>query len=424
MTSESNATLTAGENTLELPLVPAVLGCSGYDISALMKTTGNVTLDVGFVNTASCKSGITFIDGDAGTLRYRGYAISELAEKASFLEVAALLIDGELPSQARLQELTDAVSAASPLPEGFEKIFDVFPKGSHPMLILTSAIAALGTYYGDKLSIKDEAAVDAATAALLGAVPTIAAYSYRRSIGEDFIAPDPSLGYAENFLHMMFGGEVEAETADALDMLFVLHADHEQNCSASTVRMVGSSEANLFQSIAAGVGALSGPLHGGANSAVLEMLEKIEASGDSAEAYMDKVKNKVDGVKLMGFGHRVYKSYDPRAAIVKSTTHKILDANGKDAQLELAMGLEETALKDDYFVQRKLYPNVDFYTGLIYKSMGFPTDMFTVLFAIGRMPGWIAQWREQNNDPATKIGRPRQVYTGADKRDYVAMNDR
>ena len=424
MTSESNATLTAGNETLDLPLVPAVMGCSGYDISALMKTTGNVTLDVGFVNTASCKSAITYIDGDAGTLRYRGYAISELAEKASFLEVAALLIDGELPNQERLDEISKKVMTAAPLPEGLEKIFEVFPKGSHPMLILTSAIAALGTYYGDKLNIKDAASVEAATAALIGAVPTIAAYSYRRSIGAEFIAPDPSLGYAENFLHMMFGGEVDAEVAQALDMLFVLHADHEQNCSASTVRMVGSAEADLFQSIAAGVGALSGPLHGGANSAVLEMLEKIQATGDSAETFMEKVKNKEEGVKLMGFGHRVYKSYDPRAAIVKSATHSILEKNGKDEQLDLAMGLEEKALADDYFVERKLYPNVDFYTGLIYKSMGFPTNMFTVLFAIGRMPGWIAQWREQNADPAKKIGRPRQVYVGSEKRDFVEMSSR
>ena len=424
MTSTSNATLNADGASLDLNLVPAVMGPNGYDISALMKTTGNVTLDVGFVNTASCKSAITYIDGDAGTLRYRGYAISELAEKASFLEVATLLVDGELPTQERLDQVTAAIKKGFVLPEGFEKLFDVFPKGAHPMLILTSAIAALGTFYSDKLNIKDAKAVDEVSALLIGAIPTIAAYSYRRSIGEDFIAPDPSLDYAENFLHMMFGGDVDKSTAEALDMLFVLHADHEQNCSASTVRLVGSSEADLFQSIAAGVGALSGPLHGGANSAVLEMLEQIESSGDSADEFMEKVKNKVDGVKLMGFGHRVYKSYDPRAAIVKKTTHSILEKNGKDKQLELAMGLEETALKDDYFVSRKLYPNVDFYTGLIYKSMGFPTNMFTVLFAIGRMPGWIAQWREQLNDPARKIGRPRQVYVGAEKRDYVEMNAR
>ena len=388
MTSQGNATFTADDKELEFPIVEAVEGCSGYDISALMKETGNVTLDVGFVNTASCKSAITYIDGDQGILRYRGYPIDQIAENASFLEVAALLIDGELPSQARLDEITQAVAKASVLPEGLEKIFDAFPKGAHPMLILASV------------------------------VPTLAAYSYRKSIGESFIAPDASLGYVENFLHMMFGGDVDQATADALDMLFTLHGDHEQNCSASTVRMVGSAEADLFQSITAGIGALSGPLHGGANSAVLEMLEKIQSTGDSAEDFMDKVKNKVDGVKLMGFGHRVYKSYDPRAAIVKKATHSILEKNGKDEQLELAMGLEERALKDDYFVQRKLYPNVDFYTGLIYKSMGFPTNMFTVLFAIGRMPGWIAQWREQNKDAAKKIGRPRQVYVGATERDY------
>ena len=424
MTSQGSATFTAEGTELEFPLVPAVEGCSGYDISALMKETGNVTLDVGFVNTASCTSAITYIDGEQGILRYRGYPIDQLAENASFLEVAALLFDGELPSEARLQELTDAVSQAAVLPSGLERIFDAFPKGAHPMLVLASAVPALGTYYADSLSVKDEAAIDKATAVLLGAVPTLAAYAYRTSIGESPIAPDPSLGYVENFLHMMFGGQADAATVEALDMLFTLHADHEQNCSASTVRMVGSSEADLFQSITAGIGALSGPLHGGANSAVLEMLEKIESTGDSAEDFMDKVKNKVDGVKLMGFGHRVYKSYDPRAAIVKKATHSILEKNGKDEQLELAMGLEERALKDDYFVQRKLYPNVDFYTGLIYKSMGFPTDMFTVLFAIGRMPGWIAQWREQNGDSAKKIGRPRQVYTGATERNYVAVSQR
>ncbi|MHA6750133.1 citrate synthase [Dermacoccus nishinomiyaensis] len=418
MTSQGNATFTADDKELEFPIVEAVEGCSGYDISALMKETGNVTLDVGFVNTASCKSAITYIDGDQGILRYRGYPIDQIAENASFLEVAALLIDGELPSQARLDEITQAVAKASVLPEGLEKIFDAFPKGAHPMLILASVVPALGTYYADALSVKDDAAIDKATAVLLGAVPTLAAYSYRKSIGESFIAPDASLGYVENFLHMMFGGDVDQATADALDMLFTLHGDHEQNCSASTVRMVGSAEADLFQSITAGIGALSGPLHGGANSAVLEMLEKIQSTGDSAEDFMDKVKKKVDGVKLMGFGHRVYKSYDPRAAIVKKATHSILEKNGKDEQLELAMGLEERALKDDYFVQRKLYPNVDFYTGLIYKSMGFPTNMFTVLFAIGRMPGWIAQWREQNKDAAKKIGRPRQVYVGATERDY------
>ena len=420
MTSQGNATFSADGKELEFPLVPAVEGCSGYDISSLMKETGNVTLDVGFVNTAACKSAITYIDGDEGILRYRGYPIDELAEHATFLEVAALLFDGELPSQERLSTLKEAVREASVLPEGLEKIFDAFPEGAHPMHILSSVVPALGTYYADSLSIKDEAAIEKASAALLGAIPTLAAYAYRKSIGESFIAPDPSLEYVENFMHMMFGKKEDKETVDALAMLFVLHADHEQNCSASTVRMVGSSEADLFQSITAGIGALSGPLHGGANSAVLEMLETIQSTGDTAESFMDKVKIKVDGVKLMGFGHRVYKSYDPRAAIVKKTTHTILEKNGKDEQLELAMGLEETALKDDYFVQRKLYPNVDFYTGLIYKSMGFPTDMFTVLFAIGRMPGWIAQWREQNQDPAKKIGRPRQVYTGATERSYPA----
>ena len=416
MTDTAPAKLTAGDKTLEFAVVPATEGNDGYDISALLKETGNVTLDVGFVNTASCKSAITYIDGDQGILRYRGYPIDQLAEQADFLQVAALLFDGELPSEERLAEVTKAVSEHSVLPEGLEKIFDAFPQGAHPMHVLASVIPALATYHQDKLKVKDAASVEAASAVLLGAVPTLAAYAYRKSIGADFIAPDPSLGYVENFLHMTFGGEVDKETAEALDMLFILHADHEQNCSTSTVRMVGSAEADLFQSITGGVGALSGPLHGGANSAVLQMLDNIASEGLSADEFMTKVKNKEDGVKLMGFGHRVYKNYDPRAAIVKKATHSILEKNGKDEQLELAMGLEDTALKDDYFVQRKLYPNVDFYTGLIYKSMGFPTDMFTVLFAIGRMPGWIAQWREMMTDPATKIGRPRQVYTGATER--------
>jgi citrate synthase len=410
---------------LGLPVVPATDGGAGVDTSSLLKSTGFVALDPGFVNTASCTSAITYIDGDAGILRYRGYPIEQLAERSSFVEVAYLLIYGELPSASQLEEFDQLIRRHTMLHEDLKRFFDGFPRDAHPMPVLSSAVSALSTFYQDSLNPFDERHVEISTIRLLAKLPTIAAYAYKKSIGQPFLYPDNSLGLVDNFLRLTFGlpaepYEVDPVMVKALDLLFILHADHEQNCSTSTVRMVGSSQANLFASVSAGINALFGPLHGGANQAVLEMLESIQASGDDVDSFMRKVKNKEGGVRLMGFGHRVYKNYDPRAAIIKKTADEILSKMGRrDELLDIAMRLEEIALSDDYFVERRLYPNVDFYTGLIYKAMGFPTKMFTVLFALGRLPGWIAQWREMIEDKQTKIGRPRQVYVGAPQRDYV-----
>jgi citrate synthase len=426
----AGATLTAAGKTLDLPLVKAAEGNDGYDVSKLLKETGNVTLDTGFVNTASCSSAITYIDGDQGILRYRGYPIEQLAEKSSFLEVSYLLIYGELPTQEQLTEFDSKIRRHTLLHEDLKAFFGGFPRDAHPMPVLSSAVSALSTFYQDSLDPFDEEQVEISTVRLLAKLPTIAAYAYKKSVGQPFLYPDNSYGLVENFLRMTFGFpaepyEQDPELVKALDMLFVLHADHEQNCSTSTVRLVGSSQANLFASISAGINALFGPLHGGANQAVLEMLDTIRADGGDVDTFVKKVKNKEQGVKLMGFGHRVYKNYDPRAAIIKKTADTILTKDGvSDPLLDIALQLEQRALEDDYFVERKLYPNVDFYTGLIYKSMGFPERMFTVLFALGRLPGWIAQWREMINDPQTKIGRPRQIYTGATERDYAAISDR
>ena len=428
--ANSGATLTAGGKSLDLPLITATEGNGGYDISARLKATGNVTLDAGFVNTASCTSAITYIDGDAGILRYRGYPIEQLAKSSSFLEVSYLLIYGELPSQSELDDFTNRVRMHTMLHEDLKAFFNGFPRQAHPMPVLSSAVSALSTFYQDSLDPFDSELVEISTIRLLAKLPTIAAYAYKKSIGQPLQYPDNSLSYPENFLKMTFGVpaepyEVDPELAKALDLLLILHADHEQNCSTSTVRLVGSSHANLFASVSSGINALFGPLHGGANQAVLEMLERIQGADYDVDTFMKKVKDKEDGVRLMGFGHRVYKNYDPRAAIIKDTAHSILEKiNGGDQLLDIAMQLEEIALADDYFVERKLYPNVDFYTGLIYKSMGFPTRMFTVLFALGRLPGWIAQWREMIADPTTKIGRPRQVYTGQTQRDYVDISQR
>ncbi|MEV8438460.1 citrate synthase [Actinosynnema sp. NPDC051121] len=414
----------------EMKVVPATEGASGIDLGKLLATTGLVTLDSGFVNTASCSSEITYIDGDAGILRYRGYPIEQLAEKSNFLEVSYLLIYGELPTQAQLEEFSSKINRHTLLHEDLKRFFDGFPRDAHPMPVLSSAVSALSTFYQDSLSPFDANQVEISTIRLLAKVPTIAAYAYKKSVGQPFLYPDNSLGLVDNFLRMTFGFPAEPYDVDpdlvrALDLLFVLHADHEQNCSTSTVRLVGSSEANLFASISAGINALFGPLHGGANSAVLEMLEKIRREGGDVNAFVKKVKNKEDGVRLMGFGHRVYKNYDPRAAIIKKTADEILGKLGaSDELLDIAKALEETALADDYFVERKLYPNVDFYTGLIYRAMGFPTKFFTVLFALGRLPGWIAHWREMINDPATKIGRPRQVYVGSPERSFVSIDQR
>jgi citrate synthase len=416
--------------TLPLPVAPASEGPSGLEVSSLLKDTGHVTLDPGFVNTAACSSAITFIDGDEGILRYRGYPIDQLAEKSSFLEVSYLLIYGELPTAEQLESFTDRVRHHTLLHEDFRRFFDGFPRDAHPMAVLSSAVSGLSTFYQDSLDPFDREHVEMSTVRLIAKLPTIASYAYKSSVGQPLLYPDNSLGYVENFLRMTFGVpaapyEVDPTAAQVLDMLFVLHADHEQNCSTSTVRLVGSSNANLFASVSAGVNALFGPLHGGANQAVLEMLERIQADGGDVGRFVARVKDKEPGVKLMGFGHRVYKNYDPRAAIVKKATREVLDAMGvSDPLLDIAMQLEEVALADDFFVQRKLYPNVDFYTGVIYKALGFPTRMFTVLFALGRLPGWIAQWREMIEDPATKIGRPRQVYTGSTERAYVPVDQR
>jgi citrate synthase len=416
----------------ELPLsvTPSSEGPSGLGVGSLLKETGEVTLDPGFVNTAACASAITFIDGDAGILRYRGYPIEQLAQHSTFLEVAYLLIHGELPTADELARFTESVRMHTLLHEDLRWFFDGFPRDAHPMAVLSSAVSALSAFYQDSLDPFDAQQVEISTVRLLAKVPTIAAYAYKKSIGQPFLYPDNSLDYTENFLRLVFGVpaapyEVDPVIARALDMLLVLHADHEQNCSTSTVRLVGSSHANLFASVSAGVNALFGPLHGGANQAVLEMLERIAADGGDIDAFVRRVKAKDEGVKLMGFGHRVYRNYDPRAALVKAAAHDVIAHTGADdPMLDLAMRLEEIALADPYFAERRLYPNVDFYTGLIYRAMGFPSKMFTVLFALGRLPGWIAQWREMIEDPATKIGRPRQVYVGATERAYLPLAQR
>ena len=435
----SDATAAPGGSTVslrlpngeyELKVVNAVEGAPGLELGKLLASTGYITYDPGFVNTGSTSSAITYIDGDAGILRYRGYPIEQLAERSTFIEVSYLLIYGELPTKTQLEDFTQKINRHTLLHEDLKRFFDGFPRDAHPMPVLSSAVSALSTFYQDSLNPFDEPNVELSTVRLLAKVPTLAAYAYKKSVGQPFLYPDNSLGLVENFLRMTFGlpaepYEIDPEVAKALDLLFILHADHEQNCSTSTVRLVGSSEANLFASIAAGIMALFGPLHGGANSAVLEMLEGIKADGGDVNQFVNRVKNKEKGVRLMGFGHRVYKNYDPRAKIIKHTADRILGKLGvSDQLLDIAKELEETALSDDYFVERKLYPNVDFYTGLIYRALGFPTKFFTVLFALGRLPGWIAHWREMIQDPATKIGRPRQIYTGEKERDYLSLSER
>ena len=431
-TSTPKAVLQYSGGEHEMAINAATDGASAFDISKLLPATGMVTLDSGYGNTAGCTSEITYIDGDAGILRYRGYPIDQLAESSTFLETSYLLIYGELPTQPELDAFSTKISRHTLLHEDLKRFFDGFPRDAHPMPVLSSAVSALSTFYQDSLDPFDADAVELSTVRLLAKVPTIAAYAYKKSVGQPFLYPDNSLGLVENFLRLTFGFpaepyEIDPDFARALEVLLILHADHEQNCSTSTVRLVGSSQANLFASISAGINALFGPLHGGANQAVLEMLQKIqqEENGD-VEAYVKRVKSKDDkGARLMGFGHRVYKNYDPRAKIVKQSADDILKKLGvTDPLLDIAKALEEKALADDYFVERKLYPNVDFYTGVIYRAMGFPTKMFTVLFALGRLPGWIAHWREMINDPTTKIGRPRQLYTGAPERPYVPMGER
>ena len=413
----------------EMDIKQSTEGDSGFDISKLRNETGLVTFDPGYTSTGSTESKITFINGEEGILRHRGYDIADLAENATFNEVSYLLIKGHLPNEEELSHFNREIRHHTLLDEDFKAAFNIFPRNAHPMAVLASSLNILSAYYQDQLDPLDPEQLDKATVRLLAKVPMLAAYAYRASQGKPYMYPDNNLNARENFLRMMFGYpteeyEVDPVVAKALDKLLILHADHEQNCSTSTVRMIGSAQANMFVSIAGGINALSGPLHGGANQAVLEMLEDIQNNHDGdATDFMNRVKNKEKGVRLMGFGHRVYKNYDPRAAIVKDTAHEIIEHLGGDPMLDLAMKLEDIALNDDYFVSRKLYPNVDFYTGLIYRAMGFPTDFFTVLFAIGRLPGWIAQYREQL-EINTKINRPRQIYTGESLRKVTPRSER
>ncbi len=426
MTNEQpqSARLEFPGGSAEFPIVDAIDGDSAIDIATLNKQTGLNALDRGFVNTASTKSAITFIDGDKGILRYRGYDIEDIAKNSTYIEVAHLLIYGELPSPAELANFDDEIRHHTLLHEDLKRFFDALPHNAHPMSVLSSAVGALGTYYGDSLNVHDNEQIELSTIRLLAKLPVIAAYAHKKSIGQAFLYPDNSLSFVDNFLRLNFGlmaepYEVNPLLAKALDRLLILHADHEQNASTSTVRLVGSTDATIFSSISAGISALSGPLHGGANEAVLSMLANIRDSGEGVQKFVERVKNKEEHVKLMGFGHRVYKNYDPRARLVKELADEILDQLGVvDPLLDIAKELEQIALADPYFQERRLYPNVDFYTGVIYKAMGFPTRMFTVLFAIGRLPGWIAHWREARHDPATKIGRPQQVYVGPSHRAF------
>ncbi len=420
--SDEKVTLSYPGGTAEFPILSATDGSQAVDISKFHAATGLNTLDQGFVNTASTKSGITFIDGDQGILRYRGYPIEQLAAKSSFLEVAYLLIYGDMPTENELNAFDERIRRHTLIHEDLKNLFHAMPTNAHPMSVLSSGVSALSTFYQDSLDPHDDEQVELSTIRLLAKMPVLAAYSHKNALGQALLYPDNSLGFVENFLRLTFGNMAEEWVGNpivtkALDTLFILHADHEQNCSTATVRLVGSSQANLFASISAGVNALFGPLHGGANEAVLEMLQDIRDSGESVQRYVERVKNKEDGIRLMGFGHRVYKSFDPRAKIVKATADKVLAELGvSDPLLDIAKELEAAALADEYFVERKLYPNVDFYTGVIYKAMGFPTRMFTVLFALGRLPGWVAHWREMNHDAATKIGRPQQLYIGEAER--------
>ncbi len=420
--STDTATITVGGVTADFPIVAATEGNSAIDISKLGSLTGLNTLDHGFANTSATRSAITYIDGDKGILRYRGYPIEQLAAKKSFTEVAYLLIYGELPSKSDLENFEDKISRHTLLHEDLKNLFHAMPQNAHPMSVLSAGVSALSTFYQDSLDPHDEEQVELSTIRLLAKLPVLTAYAHKNSMGQALLYPDNSLGYVENFLRLSFGNMAESYVQNpvvtkALDTLFTLHADHEQNASTSTVRMVGSTQANLFASVSAGINALFGPLHGGANQAVVDMLEHIRDSGESVQRYVDRVKNKEDGIRLMGFGHRVYKNFDPRAQIIKATADSVLhDLGIDDPMLDIAKQLEEAALSDPYFVERKLYPNVDFYSGVIYKAIGFPSHMFTPLFAIGRLPGWIAHWRELMHDSSTKIGRPQQVYVGPRER--------
>ena len=416
-----------GESTF--PLLTGSEGDQAIDVKTLLSGAAMTTLDPGFGNTASCQSDITYIDGAAGILRYRGYPIQDLAQHSTFLEAAYLVIRGELPEPDALKEFAEQLRTHADIPDEMRTLLDAMPRNGHPMTLLSAAVNTLAAYYEDSADPKDDEQVETATIRLLAKLPTIAAHIYRNSIGAEPIAPDPSLDYVENLLHMLFGdgsgdAELDALYSKALDLLLLLHVDHELNCSTATVRVVGSSEADVYGSVAAGINALFGPLHGGANQAVLEMLEDIRDQGGDIDAYLAKVKDKESKTRLMGFGHRVYKNFDPRSREIKGLAADILDRQEQPDELfALALELEGKALGDDYFTSRKLYPNVDFYSGVIYRAMGFPTNMFTVLFAIGRLPGWLAHWREQRLDPATRIARPRQLYTGPTERRHPGAAD-
>jgi citrate synthase len=426
----AEVTIRYGDREMTAAVVEATEGNSGIDISALRPELGLVTLDRGFGNTAESPSTVSYIDGENGILRYRGYPIEQLAEHSSFLEVSYLLNYGELPSAAELASFEESIRLHTLLREDMKHLLEAFPHRAHPMQILASGVSAMATYYPDALDPKDETSVDISARRLIAKVPTMIAWAYKYGVHQPYMYPRNDLDYTSNFLQMMFAVpaedyEVNPVVQKALEVLLILHADHGQNCSSSAVRLVGSGEANIFSSISAGIHALSGPLHGGANQAVLEMLEKIVNSGESVDAFVARAKDKNDPFRLMGFGHRIYKNFDPRAQIIKQAANEVLDQlHVTDPMLEIAIHLEQVALEDDYFVERKLYPNVDFYSGIIYRAMGFPTEMFTVLFALGRLPGWIAQWREMSSDPKGRIFRPRQVYTGSTSRDYVPAASR
>jgi citrate synthase len=425
-----NARIQVGGHDLEYPVVVGTEGERGIDIQNLRARTGVVTLDPAFMNTASTTSAITFLDGDKGILRYRGIPIEELGEKSNFVETAYLLIYGSLPTKIELEQFSRLLTRHSMIHEDMRRFFDGYPITAHPMAILSAMVTSLSSYYPYALNAKADEYRDITIARLMGKLPTIAAFSYKKSIGHPFQYPRNDFDYCANFLHMMFAVPAEPYKVDpvadrALNLLLILHADHEQNCSTSTVRIVGSAHTNLFASISAGICALWGPLHGGANQEVVEMLEDIRQKGLTAKQFIDQVKDKKSGIRLMGFGHRVYKNFDPRAKIIKKACDEVLAKLGiRDPMLDLAKDLEAAALSDPYFVERKLYPNVDFYSGIIYRALGIPTQMFTVMFALGRLPGWIAHWKEMIEDPSTKISRPRQIYTGPTETHYVAMEKR
>ncbi len=425
-----NAVLRFDGQELNLPVVRGTEGEIGFDISRLRAETGKVTLDYGFSSTAATESAITYLDGENGVLRYRGIPIEQLAEQGSYLETSFLLIFGHLPTSAELDNWRAEIRGHTMLHEDCKRFFDGFPTDAHPMATLSSVVGALSTFYQDSLDPHDPSQVQRSIICLMAKLPTIAAYSYKKSIGQPFLYPNNSLDLIENFQMMMFAVPTQPFEADpvltsAIKKLLILHADHEQNCSTSTVRLAGSSGTNLFASVAAGINALWGPLHGGANQAVIEMLDQIREDDGNVTKYIHKAKDRNDPFRLMGFGHRVYKNYDPRAKIIKTAADGVLERlKKKDDLLAIALELEEVALRDDYFVEKRLYPNVDFYSGLIYRAMGFPTRMFTVLFAMGRLPGWIAHWKEMMESPKSKLGRPRQIYIGETERKYVPITDR